>query len=68
MMSAAAKDSTRTKNEMCSMDLETRRLLVSLLRAVSTKWAGFGVYRSKMWINHRSLMQGLLKIQNSHCD
>lgn len=26
------------------------------------------VYRSNMWINHPSLLQGLLTVQNGHCD
>lgn len=38
-----------------------------LLRAVLVEWVGFGVGRSRMWINYRSLVQGLLTIQNSHC-
>lgn len=51
MMSAAAEDSTQKKSEKCSMNLEMRRLLMSLLRAASLAWVRFGLCRSEMWTN-----------------
>lgn len=61
-VSEAAEQSTQKMSMKCSMDLKTR-FLVSLWRAMSMEQVWFGVCRSNLWVNHRSLVQGLLTIQ-----
>ena len=61
-MSQAAEQSTQKMSMKCSMDLKTR-FSVSLWRAMSMELVGFGVCRSNLWVNHQSLVQGLLTIQ-----
>lgn len=61
-VSEAAEQPTQKMSIKCSKDLKTR-FLVSLWRAMSMEQVWFGVCRSNLWVNHQSLVQGLLTIQ-----